>query len=263
VPDKIFAFEKTLALLSWMRFKTTRKVVIGSVISICFVLSTMLVVFRQSVLSALGQFLSVSESPEKADLIYVLAGDFLGSRVLVGAELGARGYAKKVLLGGGPYQNSYQSDLAIPFAMQHGYPPHLFVPVRLLARSTIEEAIELGPMFRTRGAKRIILVTSNYHARRASLVFRLFLPDLCFSTVSAPDKSFDPKCWWQNQQNRKILFTEYWKMLGTLFTKAGLLPVHRREATSQGAEILTRLSSRRLLLFRAHFSTVCRIPCQE
>jgi uncharacterized SAM-binding protein YcdF (DUF218 family) len=222
-----------------MRLRTIRRVVIGFVISICFVLSIMLVVFRHSVLSALGQFLAVSESPEKADLIYVLAGDFLGSRVLVGAELGVRGYAKKVLLGGGPYQNSYQGDLAIPFAVEHGYPRHLFSPVRLLAKSTIEEAIELGPVFRGMGAKRIILVTSNYHARRASLVFRLFLPDLCFSTVSAPDKSFEPKYWWQTRQARKILFTEYWKMLGTLFTKVGLLPVYRHQASWQGAQILT------------------------
>ena len=205
----------------WRRLARKRTAVISWTFSILLLLSLLLlVVFHQSVFVAIGDMLALSESPEKADLIYVLAGDFLGSRVLVGADLGARGYAPKVLLGGGRYQNSYQGDLAIPFAVRHGYRQSLFVPIRLVARSTIEEAIEMEPVFRSLGAKRIILVTSNYHARRAALAFRLFLPGFHFYVVSAPEKIFDPAQWWKIKEDRQILFTEYWKIFGTLLTKA-------------------------------------------
>src|SRR5579864_7525844 len=88
----------------------------------------------------LGQALVVSDPVEKADLIYVLAGDFFGSRVLLGAELGARGYARQVVLSGGRYGDQYEGDMAADFAVEHGYPRALFCPVQLDALSTIDEA---------------------------------------------------------------------------------------------------------------------------
>jgi uncharacterized SAM-binding protein YcdF (DUF218 family) len=181
-------------------------------------------VLRQPVLTSLGAFLVCSEPPQKADLIYVLAGDFLGNRVLVAAGLGAQGYARQVIVGGGPYQDSYQGELAIRFAVEHGYRRDLFVPVRLRARSTIEEAIELRPIFERLGVKRIILVTTNYHSRRAALVFHLFLPGFQFSTVAAPDKSFDTDSWWRTQKERRIFFLEYSKIVGTLLRRVKLVP---------------------------------------
>ena len=105
-----------------------------------------LIVWRKQVLTGVGQSLVVSDPLEKADLIYVLAGDFFGSRVLLGAELGARGYAPRVLLSGGRYQNSYSGDLAVQFAIEHGYQPTLFSAVRMDAPSTMEEARSMGPV---------------------------------------------------------------------------------------------------------------------
>jgi uncharacterized SAM-binding protein YcdF (DUF218 family) len=175
--------------------------------------------FRDAALVALGQALVRSDSLERADLIYVLAGDFFGSRVLVGAELGAKGYAKWVLTSGGRYQDRYSSDMAVDFAVQHGYKREMFCPVRLQAVSTIEEARAMGPVFQRLGARRIILVTSNFHSRRAALAFRLFLPQYHFQMVGAPGYDFDPRSWWKNQQGRHLVWSEYEKIMGTLVAR--------------------------------------------
>lgn len=182
-----------------------------------------LVSLREQALTALGQALVRSDVPEKADLIYVLAGDFWGSRVLVGADLGARGYAKRVVLSGGQYQDKNSGDMAVDFAVQHGYTRCLFYSVHLNGPSTIDEAREIGPVFQRLGARRIILVTSNFHSRRAGLVFRLVLPAYNFQVVAAPETDFDPASWWKNEHARRLCFSEYQKIAGTLLLSAGSL----------------------------------------
>ncbi len=178
-----------------------------------------LLAVRQQVLNGLGEFLVVSDPLEHADLIYVFAGDFWGSRVLLGANLGSQGWAPRVVLSGGRYVSSYASDLAVDFAVQHGYPRGLFLPVRFEAQSTIDEARAMGPIFHRLGARRVLLVTSNFHSRRAAQVFRLFLPEFEFRMESSPDDTFDPHAWWKTPQQRHILFGEYQKTIGTFLVR--------------------------------------------
>ena len=199
--------------------KVKRRIV-SALVVVCLLV---LLIFRKSALSLLGESLVVSDPLNKADLIYVLAGDFFGNRVLRGADLGVRGYAPRVLLSGGEYSNSYSGDLALQFAVEHGYPPNLFSVVRTSALSTIDEARSLRPVFRRMGARRIILVTSNFHSRRTALVFRLFLPDFQFWIVPAPDADFDPRSWWKVRRSRALFFSEYQKIFGTLLVKTGFL----------------------------------------
>jgi uncharacterized SAM-binding protein YcdF (DUF218 family) len=183
----------------------------------------LLAALHQRVLSGLGRFLVVSDPLEHADLIYVLAGDFWGSRVLMGANLGSQGWAPKVIMSGGRYQDRYASDLAVDFAVEHGYPRSLFLPIRLEALSTIEEARSMGPIFHRLGAKRIILVTSNFHSRRAAQVFRTFLPEFSFRIEGVPDNAFDVHAWWQTPRERHLLYSEYEKIAGTLLARFNLV----------------------------------------
>lgn len=185
-------------------------------------------IWRVPILALAGEFLVVSEPPETTDIIYVLAGDPHGSRVLVGAELGRRGYAKTVVLSGGRSQGSYDSDVAILFAQSHGYPKNLFLGIPLNAQSTIAEALEMRRTFKRLRAKRIILVTSSYHTRRAALVFRLFSPGFQFSSVAAPEKDFHPTSWWKTRRGRRFFFSEYSGILGTLtIAMCALVPMPR------------------------------------
>jgi uncharacterized SAM-binding protein YcdF (DUF218 family) len=179
-------------------------------------------VFYKPLLMAVGESLIVSDPLEKADAIYVLAGDFFGSRVLLGADLGARGYAPRVLLSGGPYSNRYSGDLAMQFAIEHGYPSALFRAIRLDTGSTIDEARAMGPVFRRMGAKRVILVTSNFHSRRTALVFRLIITDVHFCVEASRDTDYDPNAWWKTRLGRHLVASEYKKIAGTLVLGLGL-----------------------------------------
>jgi uncharacterized SAM-binding protein YcdF (DUF218 family) len=183
-----------------------------------------LLAFRQQVLDGMGQFLVVTDPLERADLIYVFAGDFWGGRVLLGANLGSQGWAPRVVLSGGLYSGGgevsrYAGDLAVDFAVRRGYSRGLFLSIPMEAQSTIDEARFMGPIFHRLGARRVILVTSNFHSRRAAEVFRLFLPEFDFRMEGAPDDTFDPHAWWKTPQQRHLLFGEFQKMLGTLLVR--------------------------------------------
>lgn len=196
-------------------------------VSAAILLLLVLAASRDWLLAGLGDSLVVSDPLQHADLIYVLAGDFWGTRVLLGANLGSKGWAPKVILSGGRYMDSYACDLSVDFTVQHGYPRRLFIPIRLDAQSTIEEAQAMRPIFHQLGAKRIILVTSNFHSRRAALVFRLFLPEFDFRMEGAPDPPFDPHAWWKTPTQRHLLFGEYEKILGTYLVRFHLLNAER------------------------------------
>jgi len=167
----------------------------------------------------LAKLLLFSQQPERADLILVLGGDFWGPRALRGAELGTRGYANKVMISGPPYQNQPESDLAIHDLVGKGYPRELFASFPITARSTVEEAIAVCPELRRLSVQRVLIVTALYHARRANLVFRLFCPGISFRSVGAADAQFEPQNWWKTERCRKIFFSEWQKIIATVFWK--------------------------------------------
>ena len=172
------------------------------------------VIFHNLVLGALGSYLIKAEQPEKADIALVLAGDGEGNRILKGAQLVRRGYVPRVLVSGpaGIY-GQYECDLAIPFAVKSGYPASYFVHFENDALSTKEEALAAVARLRQLGVHKVLLVTSDYHTRRAGKIFRSAAPDLKFVVVAAPDKYFTAKGWWHNRQGEKIAFTEWTKTL--------------------------------------------------
>ena len=164
-----------------------------------------------------GWLLVCSETPEPADLIVVLGGDFYGPRVLKGADLVMQGYAPLVLISGPPYQSERsEAEFAIDFLVRQGYPRHLFQAFGHHEGSTIPEAIVVGAELKRRGVHRVILVTSSYHSRRADIVFRLFCAGVHFQSVSAPDPHYNPADWWTDESSRRLFFSECKKILGSI-----------------------------------------------
>jgi uncharacterized SAM-binding protein YcdF (DUF218 family) len=169
-------------------------------------------------LAALGSYLVRSERPVPADLVVVLAGDFSGNRILLGGDLVRQGLAKQALISGpsGAY-GMHESDLAIQFAVRHGYPSSYFIALPNDARSTAAEAATVIPELRRRQAHRVDIVTSNYHTRRAGNIFRAQAPDLEIHMIAAPDEFFTPDGWWKNRDARKIFLLEWMKTFATWF----------------------------------------------
>jgi uncharacterized SAM-binding protein YcdF (DUF218 family) len=174
-------------------------------------------IFRVSLLTGMATILTLSENPEPADLVLILGGDFWGPRALKGAELGARGYAPHVLISGPPYVNRPESELSIRFLVEKGYRQDLFLSFPNNTHATVEEAISVCQELHRLGARKVLIVTSAYHSRRANLVFRLFCPGVHFRSVAAPDPVFETANWWKTPAFRTIFFSEWKKIAGTIF----------------------------------------------
>jgi uncharacterized SAM-binding protein YcdF (DUF218 family) len=176
------------------------------------VVSILLYSEHETILRNLALYLVYSEEPMKADVIFVLGGDFQGARVMKGCELAQKGFAPKVWVSGpdGVY-GLREADLAIDYAIQHGCPTELLEPFYSKANSTLDEA----RLFRERAAaakiNSYLLVTSNFHTRRAAKVFRREVPLLPFRSIGAPDPSFDPSSWWGSRPSRKVFAFEWLK----------------------------------------------------
>lgn len=165
----------------------------------------------------LGEFLVCRQTPQPADLVLVLAGDFYGARVVKGAELAMQGYAPLVLISSTPYGDRTEGLQAIDYFAARGYPRRLFATFEHHATSTIDEALALRPELARRHVKRVLLVTSAYHSRRASIVFGLFCPGIRFITIGASDQHYHPRDWWEDASSRRLFFVEWGKILGTVF----------------------------------------------
>ena len=167
-------------------------------------------------LTALGSYLVAEQAPVKADIALVLAGDGRGNRILRAAELVKQGYVPKVLVSGpdGNY-GLHECDLAIPFAVKAGYPEEYFVHFENSARSTRAEALEAAVVLRTMGARKVIVVTSDYHTRRSARMYREAVPDLDIVMVGARDTYFSAGGWWKNREGQKTFLYEWMKTVAS------------------------------------------------
>ncbi len=163
-------------------------------------------------MAALGRMLVRDDGPARADIAVVLAGDFYGNRVVRAAELVKQGFVPQVLVSG-PHMmyGSYECDLAIPFAVERGYPQSWFVRAPNEALSTRDEAAAMLAELRRRGVHRFLLVTSDYHTARAARIYRAALGNLDMRVVGAPDRYFRADGWWHNREGRKIFLVEWMK----------------------------------------------------
>jgi uncharacterized SAM-binding protein YcdF (DUF218 family) len=174
---------------------------------------------KRVVFPRIGYSLICSDIPRQADLILVLGGDFWRPRVFKAADLAVQGFAPLVLISGPPYgeEGRPEGEFAIESLTAHGYPREFFAVFGHRARSTVEEAIALAPELRRRRVKSVILVTSAYHSRRADIVMRLFCDNgITFISIPASDKVYIPDQWWDDPGSRKMFFSEWSKIIGSV-----------------------------------------------
>jgi uncharacterized SAM-binding protein YcdF (DUF218 family) len=184
----------------------------------CLLFLAVLFVARGLWLPVFGYALIHDDGPAKADIAVVPAGDAYGHRILKAAELVRQGYVPAVLVSGpaGEY-GQYESDLAIPFAVRHGYPAACFIAFPNSSLSTHEEAILILAELRRRNVHNFLLVTSSYHTARAGRTYRSLAGEsgggLTFRTVATPTEFFLPDSWWRVREGRKIVFNEWIKTI--------------------------------------------------
>jgi uncharacterized SAM-binding protein YcdF (DUF218 family) len=167
-------------------------------------------------LGGLGWALVYDQGPAKADIAVVLGGDYWGHRILKAGELVRQGYVPAALVSGPPGFYGYrESELAIQYAVHHGYPAEYFIAMPVEALSTRDEASEVLVELRRRNVHSFLLVTSNFHSARATRVFRSLERGQAdapsFRTVASEHQFFRPDSWWRSREGCKVFFNEWVK----------------------------------------------------
>lgn len=166
---------------------------------------------RRPLLRFAGSLLVVDEAPLPADAIVVLGDDnYPADRAAHAAALYRDRWAPRVLASG-RYLRPYASiaDLMHRDLVERGVPSEAVVRFANHGSNTREEAIAVNQFARQQRWRRLIVVTSNFHTRRASYIFhRVLDPSIQVRIVAARDSGFDPDTWWYSRHGVKTLFLE-------------------------------------------------------
>jgi uncharacterized SAM-binding protein YcdF (DUF218 family) len=162
-----------------------------------------------------GRYLYFKDELKPADVIVVLAGEET-ERVEYGVKLFKEGWARKdkMVLAGGPLVWKYTwASLMKEQAMYLGVPKNAIL-LEDKSRTTEEDARFTKEILNKYRYKSCILVTSPYHSRRATKIFRKIMGDKII-VISAPSEkswfSFDE--WWKRRRDRSTVLNEYSKFV--------------------------------------------------
>jgi uncharacterized SAM-binding protein YcdF (DUF218 family) len=174
---------------------------------------------RHPLLRFAAEELIVEDPLEKSEAIIVLSDDnFYADRVTRAAELYRQGLAPVVVASGvrlRPYAGI--SELMTHDLIERGVPKERILAFPQDADDTREEALALKTLVTEKNWKSLIIVTSNYHTRRARFIFRaVFSPEVRVEVASARDADFDPANWYEHRRASKRFAHEV----------AGLLVAH-------------------------------------
>ncbi len=175
----------------------------------CFVF--VIYVARHPLMRLAGNFWVVDDGPAASDAIVILGDDnYEGDRATRAAEVLKAGWAPRIIASG-RYLRPYASiaQLEQHDLLERGIPASAIIPLAHRAENTREEGEAIGKFIAAHGWKRILVVTSNYHTRRARYILsRVLPPGTVLRVLSATDTNYDPDNWWRTRRGVKIFFHE-------------------------------------------------------
>ena len=162
----------------------------------------------------------IEDSLDKADVLIVLSDDnFYADRATRAAELFREGKAPLVVASGRRLRPSAGvAELMEHDLVERGVPKDKILRFAMDGDSTREEAEALAKLAKTKKWHKAIVVTANYHTRRARYIFRhLFPQDIEIGVASARDGDFDPQNWWEKRKSTKVFIREITGMAVTIW----------------------------------------------
>lgn len=148
---------------------------------------------------------SYRQNTQKADAIVVLAGG--KGRVEEGVRL-FRGSRAKFLFFVGVDPSVRKKDLYRP---KPGDPPAVNVILEKSSRNTLENSLFGRDLIVRSGVHSILLITSRYHLKRASILFRNSLPIDVIIIPYPVDSANLKESWWNHGGSFQLLFSEFYK----------------------------------------------------
>ncbi len=195
---------------------------LSTLVSLLFLVALCTTVYlaRHPIMRFAAETWVVNEPAAKADAIVVLSDDnFYADRATHAAELFRQGVAPIVVASGRKLRPSAGIvELMTHDLIERGVPRENIVPVAHDAESTREEAGVISRFAADHHWTRLIIVTSNFHTRRARYIFQKVVPaGMEISLASARDGDFDPQRWWENRKSTKEFMGELLGMVVALW----------------------------------------------
>ena len=173
----------------------------------------LLVCFCIAVGSQAGHWLVVDE-PTKSDAIVVLAGE-TDSRPELALKLLNRGFAPHVFLDA-ERRNLIYDELLVDIAQRYVEARNESSRVSVCAieaTSTVSEVHDVDRCLRSVGAHKVLVVTSEFHTRRARMILRHGLPDYEVHIAAARNEWQFGEKWWSRREWAKTTFDEWLKIV--------------------------------------------------
>ena len=149
------------------------------------------------------EILCIDSGDVQADAIVLLGGG-AGERPTRAAELYHAGVAKKIIVSGAGDTDDNRRLLA-----HRGVPPSA-IQMERDSKTTKENAVFSMPLLRDLGAKRVVIVTSWYHSRRALRCFQHYGPGIQF--FSRPSYFAFHRSNWSRERTARRIRVEYTKL---------------------------------------------------
>jgi hypothetical protein len=160
-----------------------------------------------------GGFL-VLDAPQPSDVILVLAGE-TDRRPELALQLLAQGYGRRIVLDVPADAKIYeftQLDLARKYVQDMPQAASVSIcPIEGL--STKDESKEAEKCIAREGGKSVLIVTSDFHTRRAVGVFRREIPGHEYSVAAARDETQFGVRWWTHRQWAKTFANEWLRLI--------------------------------------------------
>ena len=165
-------------------------------------------------LAAIAGKILVVNSPRPSDLMVVLAGE-TDRRPALALDLLHQGYAPRILMDVPAAAKIYDTTLAQIAEDYVGKLPESsqikICPIPGL--STREESHDVAKCLAEENATSILIITSDYHSRRALSIFRHEIHGRSFSVAAAHDGAQFGIRWWTHRQWAKTCLDEWLRLL--------------------------------------------------
>ena len=164
-----------------------------------------------------GSFLVVN-APQHADLIVVLGGGDYDLRYWNGVRLMQEGYAPHLMLNVFSRGQTFGiSDIELAKEFLNRTTPGQSTVCPIWQNATYYEARYLAQCLAGSNVKSILLVTSEFHTRRALAILQKRLPQYHFSIYAAQDPFYFGQRWWTDREWAKTTLAEWQRYLWWLF----------------------------------------------
>lgn len=150
------------------------------------------------------------EPSEPADGIVVLTGG--QARVKEAVRLLQRGKAQRLLISG-MHRSTKRKDLERAVRLKDSRLFDCCIDFGYEALDTLGNAAETRAWAKSRGYRKLIVVTSSYHMPRGLAELRQAMPGVTFVAYPIVPRQFHAEAWWAHGGTFRLMVTEYLKYI--------------------------------------------------